>query len=847
MFHGLSQNANKLLMVFGQEEAKKVNADFFQPEHVLTALLKNKVGRGYEILKSLNIDILNLQVMAEQNVIIRKGNKIMGEIPPSRRIKTLLDTAAIESRTMRHNYIGTEHILIALSREECSILSKFFIRYNIYLDDVRAAALKLSSPNEWQQKGQTRHEQTESQKQRSTALSEYGRDLTGIVQNGLLDPVIGREKEIKRMIQILSRRTKNNPVLIGEPGIGKTSIVEGLAFAIINENVPHNLLNKKIISLDLGSIIAGTKYRGQFEERLKQIITEVKDNKNIILFIDELHNIIGTGGTQGAMDAANILKPALARGEIQCIGATTIDEYRRYFQHDGALERRFQTINVKEPSIDETYKILLGIKSKYEEHHNVVYSEEALHKIVEYSKRYITERFFPDKAIDVLDELGAMKKTAVDKRPAELFEIEKKIKQLSEEKNELVELQNYERAALIRDEVLVLKNNLAEIKMRWTNPSKHLVHNIDADDVASVISIMTDIPTEKLSSNETKRILQIEDELKKTVIGQDESVYLIANAIRRSRANISSPDRPIGSFLFLGPTGVGKTLLAKTLAEFLFGTKDALIRIDMSDYMEKHNAAKLIGAPPGYVGFENGGLLTEKVRRNPYSVVLLDEVEKAHPDVFNILLQILEEGELRDSRGKVVNFKNTIIIMTSNAGSKSIIKEQQVGFNLTGSGVMAYSEIKANAVNEIKNFFSPEFINRIDDILVFKPLDKESIRRIFKLEIEKIAERLIKRNLFIEISEEAEKYFIRNGYDPAYGARPMRHLLQTKIEDVLALKIIAEEFTGGSTAFIDCCSGEIDIWIHKSNNSENTETAEQFPLLTGHDSTADVKMEQLKI
>ncbi|MGF7107578.1 ATP-dependent Clp protease ATP-binding subunit [Treponema pedis] len=821
MFQGLSQNAHKLLNIFVQQEAGKVNADFFQPEHVLLALIKNKTGRGYEILQNLNIDILNLQLAVEQNIFVRQGERIIGEIPPSRRIKTLIDIAAIESRTMRHNYIGTEHILIALSREDNSILSQFFVRHNIFLDDVRNAALKLTSNPDWRQKGSPFDKPAETQKRKDSTLMEFGRDLTDIVRDGKSDPVIGREKEIGRLVQILSRRTKNNPVLVGEPGIGKTAIIEGLAYAITNEQVPHNLLNKRLVSLDLGSVIAGTKYRGQFEERLKQIITEIKEDKNIILFIDELHNLVGTGGSQGAMDAANILKPALARGEIQCIGATTVDEYRRYFQNDGALERRFQTINIKEPSPEETFEILLGVKSKYETHHNVIYGDEILHKIIEYSKRYITDRFFPDKAIDVLDEIGAMKKTVLDKRPAELFQVEEKIKKLTEEKTELVALQNYEKAALIRDEVLVLKNDLAEIKMRWLNPPEHPAHRIDENDVAQVISVMTDIPVTKLTADETKRILQIESELKKSVVGQDEPVEIISNSIRRSRAGISSPDRPIGSFLFLGPTGVGKTLLAKTLAGFLFGTKDSLIRIDMSDYMEKHNAARLIGAPPGYIGFENGGFLTEKIRRNPYSVVLLDEVEKAHPDVFNILLQILEEGELRDSRGKIVNFKNTVILMTSNAGSKSIIKEQQLGFNPSGSGVMDYSEIKANAMNEIKKFLPPEFINRIDDILVFKPLTEENIKHIFKLEMEKFKARLSEKQLFIEVSQAAQKYFIENGYNPSYGARPMRRLLQTKIEDVLAVKIIEEEFVKNSTAFIDCVNGEICITVNKENKFEN--------------------------
>ena len=788
-------------------------------------MIRNKVGKGYIILQKLNIDILNLQLFIEQNTPIRTGDRIIGEIPPSRRIKSLVDIATIEARTMRQSMVGTEHLLVALVREENSIISDFFMRYNIVTEDIRMIILKITD-----QMGPVRTAKTaDVSKSKQSALSEFGRNLTDIVSSGSLDPIIGREKEIRRLIQILSRRTKNNPILVGEPGIGKTSIVEGLAFAIINENVPHDLLNKSIVSLDLGSVIAGTKYRGQFEERLKQIINEIKENKNIILFIDEIHTLIGTGGSQGAMDAANILKPALARGEIQCIGATTVDEYRRYFKNDLALERRFQLIQVKEPNTEETFDILCGIKHKYEEHHNVIYEPQTVTKIIEYSKRYITDRLFPDKAIDVLDEAGAMKKTILDKKPGELFEIEDKIKVLMLEKAEMVEMQNYEKAALIRDEVLELKNDIYQIKNKWMTSYHHPISYVDENDIAEVVAMMTDIPVNKLNQGEAERILHIEEELKKSVIGQDEPISILSNSIRRSRAGISSPERPIGSFLFLGPTGVGKTLLAKTLAEFLFGTKEALIRVDMSDYMEKHNAAKLIGAPPGYIGFDSGGFLTEKIRRNPYSVLLLDEVEKAHPDVFNILLQILEEGELRDSSGHIVNFKNTVIIMTSNAGSKSIIKENQLGFNPSGDGVMAYSEIRASALNEIKKFLSPEFINRIDELLVFKPLDKDDIKRILKLELKKFEDRIAKLDLYIELSKEAEDFFVDKGYDPAYGARPMRRLLQNKIEDVLSVKIISGEFSKGKIALVDFSASENDIII-SIKESPNYEDAYSAPV-----------------
>ena len=823
MCQGFSQDAHKLLTFFGQQEARRVNADLFQPEHLLAALIRNKIGKGYIILQRLNVDILNLQLLVEQSIPIRTGERILGEIPPSRRIKTLVDIATIEARSMRLGFVGTEHILLGIVREENSIVSDFFMRYNISTEDIRNTALKLIEQTE-KNSAIRGVKSSENIKSKNSVLLEFGCNLTETVRAGSLDPVIGREKEIRRVIQILSRRRKNNPILVGEPGIGKTSIVEGLAFAIINEAVPHNLLNKIIVSLDLGSVIAGTKYRGQFEERLKQVINEIKENKNVILFIDEIHTLIGTGGSQGAMDAANILKPALSRGEIQCIGATTIDEYRRFFKNDLALERRFQMVSIKEPSPQETFDILCGIKHKYEEHHNVIYEPEVITKIIDYSKRYITDRFFPDKAIDVLDEAGAMKKIIIDKKPSELFEIEEKINSLLAEKSELVDMQNYEKAALIRDEVLDLKNDLYHIKNRWVNDYQNPISYVNEKDITEVVSMMTDIPVNSLSQDEVERMLHIEDELKKSVIGQDESVSTLANAIRRSRAGISSPDKPIGSFLFLGPTGVGKTLLAKTLAEFLFGTKEALVRVDMSDYMEKHNAAKLIGAPPGYIGFDSGGFLTEKIRRNPYSVLLLDEIEKAHPDVFNILLQILEEGELRDSHGYLVNFKNTVIIMTSNAGSKSIIKEQQLGFNLTGDGVMAYSEIKASALNEIKKFLSPEFVNRIDEMLVFRPLDKDDIKRILELELKKFEDRIAKQDLFIELSRGAEDFFVDKGYDPAYGARPMRRLLQNKIEDALSLKIISGEFSKGKTAFVDFSeeTDDIKISIKENNDYENS-------------------------
>ena len=606
---------------------------------------------------------------------------------------------------------------------------------------------------------------------------------------------------MRRVMQILSRRSKNNPVLIGEPGVGKTSIVEGLAAAIVNEQVPRSLFGKRVIALDLASVIAGTKYRGQFEERIKRIIKEVSESKNIILFIDELHTLIGTGGSQGALDAANILKPALARGEIQCIGATTLDEYRKYFEKDSALERRFQSVLIKEPTKEETCAILGGLKAKYEQHHHVHYSDETIQKIVELSSRYIPDRFFPDKAIDVMDEAGALKKMDNTELPQNITAIEQRITELAGEKKDLVAMQDYERAAVVRDEVKLLKVQLEKVKMRWLNQENEAMLEVAPSDIAETVSLMTDIPLKSVGSDEAKRLAETEKELHKTIIGQDEAIGIIANALRRSRAGIASADRPIGSFLFLGPTGVGKTLLAKALAEFLFGSAEALIRIDMSDYMEKHTVARLVGAPPGYIGFENGGMLTEKIRRNPYSVVLFDEIEKAHPDVFNLLLQVLEEGELRDSLGHTVSFRNTVIILTGNVGTRNLM-EEPLGFARVENRTIDYQSMKKSAELEAKKVFSPEFLNRLDSLIVFTPLSEKEIEAIFELELAKLTGRLAAKQLQIRITDEARAYCIKHGYDPLLGARPMRRLLQTEIEDVLAVKIIAGEFIPETTAVI---------------------------------------------
>jgi len=809
MIHNLSQDLHQLLTVFSQQEARRVNAASVEPEHILLALIIRKVGRGYQLLENLHINFLTLQLLLEQNTPVREGEPVTGEIPISDRVKLLIDTAAAQARTMRQEATGTEHLILAFAQIQESLLAHFFLQQGIFFDDVRQTLNRLRGKD-------TQQEKPQQEKKKHSILAEFSRDLTQITREGLLDPVIGRTREMRRVMQILSRRSKNNPVLIGEPGVGKTSIVEGLAAAIVKEQVPRSLFGKRVVALDLASVIAGTKYRGQFEERIKRIIKEVSEAKNIILFIDELHTLIGTGGSQGALDAANMLKPALARGEIQCIGATTLDEYRKYFEKDSALERRFQSVLIKEPSKEETCAILGGLKSKYEQHHHVHYSDETIKKIVDLSSRYIPDRFFPDKAIDVMDEAGALKKMDNTELPQNMAAIERQITALTDEKKELVATQDYERAAVVRDEARLLKVQLERIKLRWLNQENEETLEVDSADIAETISLMTDIPIKSIGSDEAKRLANIEQELHKSVIGQEEAIGIIANALRRSRAGIASSDRPIGSFLFLGPTGVGKTLLAKALADFLFGSTEALIRIDMSDFMERHSVARLVGAPPGYVGFENGGMLTEKIRHNPYSVILFDEIEKAHPDVFNLLLQVLEEGELRDSLGHTVNFRNTVIILTGNVGTRDLM-EEPLGFVLDKNHAVDYRSMKRSAKLEAKKIFSPEFLNRLDSLIVFTPLSEKEIEAVFELELSKLTSRLAAKHLHLQLTDDACAYCMKNGYDPLFGARPMRRLLQTEIEDVLAVRIITGEFLSGDTAVIDTDDGKLTVTIGKTD------------------------------
>lgn len=851
MFKGLTDRAKKILTVLAQEEGRKNGSEQLLPEHVLLAMLRQGEGRAILILKALKINILSFQLALEQSLPLKTSVMSFGDLPASRRLRTLLDVAQIEARSFRQEYVGTEHLLLAAIKEEKSVCASFFEKLNLTIEDARKAADVLShASNEEIQSiagrdyQQPRYpvfpqmqtaggpsasmSQQQGRAQTNGILKNYSRDLTALARAQKLDPVIGRDAEIARVIQILSRRSKNNPVLVGEPGVGKTAIVEGLAQRIISERVPRNLCKKRVLTLDLASVVAGTKYRGEFEERFKRIMKEATENKNIILFIDELHTLIGTGGAEGAMDASNLLKPALSRGEIQCIGATTSKEFRQYFEKDAALARRFQKVNVEEPSDADVRLILEGLKKKYEEFHGVIYDDDVVDTILRYSRRFITDRFFPDKAIDVLDEAGSMKKIAADIRPPELSDIEANIEQLNKEKQQLVNSQNYERAAEVRDQVRELRQKLDIVRNYWQMADVNGSNVVTSNDIKKVLAIMTGIPLENIDTSESAKLINMEAELHKTVVGQDEAVSLISSAIRRSRSGISSVRRPLGSFIFLGPTGVGKTLLAKTLAKFLFGTEDSLIRIDMSDYMEKHNASRLVGAPPGYVGYEEGGVLTEKVRKNPYSVVLLDEIEKAHPDVFNLLLQVLEEGELKDSLGHAVNFKNTVIIMTSNAGARQITTDSRVGFSSLDSGLLEYEDIKSNALAELKKLLSPELLNRIDDTVVFTALSKEEVAVILHIQLKELESRLAEQGLSLAVRPAACDYLVENGYDPQYGARPMRRLIQRNIEDPLSIKLLSGEAEGKSSVIIDYKNDEFVVSFKKSTKRKNTEKANEI-------------------
>jgi len=801
MVNGMFTDRVKKVMQIAREEAVRLGNDYVGTEHLLLGLIKEGDGVAVAVLRSMNIDLEDLSANIEKAITSTGGMMTIGQMLPfTPRAKKVLEIAANEARSMSHKYIGTEHLLLALMKDTESTASNALGSSGLEYEKVKEEINRVLRGGETAA--------APKEKSKTPFLDHFGRDLTALAREGKLDPVIGREKEIERVVQILSRRKKNNPVLIGEPGIGKTAIVEGLAQKIVEKSIPQVLESKRVVNLDMASIVAGTKYRGQFEERIKALMVELQKNDNVIIFIDELHTIVGAGGSEGSLDASNIFKPALSRGEIQCVGATTLDEYRKYIEKDGALARRFQTIMVDPPGVKETILILSGLRHSYEDHHKVTYSDKAIEAAVKLSERYISDRFLPDKAIDVIDEAGARKRLSSMEIPPEIRQIELEINEVIKEKEKAVEHQEFEKAAKLRDKQEKLKEALLEKKALWRKSKAEERLLVDEVTIVEIIATMTGIPLSRLEEEESNRLLKLEDELRKRVIGQDKALEAVAKSIRRSRAGLHSARRPIASFIFLGPTGVGKTELAKTLSVALFNTEDALVRIDMSEYMEKFAVSRLVGAPPGYVGYEEGGQLSEKIRKKPYSVILLDEIEKAHPDVFNILLQILDDGVLTDSYGRHVNFKNTIIIMTSNAGTRDVRKTSSVGFSKS-TDVSDYESMKGKVMDELKRIFNPEFLNRVDDTIVFNPLGKEEIAKIVDIQLREVSGKLTERNVSLRVSDGAKEFILEHGFDPMLGARPMRRSIQKLVEDRLAEEFLNKRFDDGDTVAIDAGNGEL--------------------------------------
>ena len=804
MFERLTDRARKV-MALANQEAQRFNHEYIGTEHILLGLVKEGSGVGANVLKNLDIDLRKVRLEVEK--LVKSGPEMvtMGKLPQTPRAKKVIEYAIEEARNLNHNYVGTEHLLLGLLREHDGVAAQVLLNLGLKLEEVREEVLNLLGAGVDQEEtedggespigsGESTQSAPRRGKSKTPALDSFGRDLTELAKNEELDPVIGRSEEIERVIQILCRRTKNNPVLLGEAGVGKTAIVEGLARAIIAQEVPDLLFDKRLVVLDLAMMVAGTKYRGQFEERIKAVMNEVRRAKNVILFIDELHTLVGAGGAEGAIDASNVLKPALSRGEIQCIGATTFDEYRKYIEKDAALERRFQSIAVEPPNDEQTIMILKGIREKYSAHHRVEITDEALRAAVEFSNRYISTRVQPDKSIDVIDEAGARLRLKSMTKPPNLAELEEKIERLSIEKDEAVKNADYEKAASLRDKAEKLRKEKEDVQQAWRASMNETVGTVDEHVIAEVVSKMTGVPLTRLDKDESERLLKLEEELHNSVVSQDDAVKAVARAIRKARSGLKDPKRPMGCFLFVGPSGVGKTLLAKALTSFMFGDEDALIYLDMSEYMEKHNVSRLVGAPPGYVGYEEGGQLTERIRRRPYAVVLLDEVEKAHPDVFNMLLQIMEEGRLTDSFGRQVDFKNVILIMTSNLGADIIKGGSSFGFTKK-SETPDYDKIKKALNGEVEKFFRPEFINRLDETIVFQPLVKDDLNHIIEFELGKLRERLAAKDMQLQIDQPAKDFLIEKGYNPDFGARPLRRALARYIEDPLAEALLSGEFS----------------------------------------------------
>ncbi|MDP4146243.1 MAG: ATP-dependent Clp protease ATP-binding subunit [Bacillota bacterium] len=786
MFQRFSERAQKIL-VYAQEEAQSFQHGYVGTEHILLALLREEGGISQKILNNKGVTIDAVRNLIEEYEGKGDIDLYRNEIPLTPRTKRLLELSLLESRNLNHNYVSPEHILLALVREGEGVAYTILSNLGVDFDALRKEVVDSLSGEEAGPANIVNKEPAHP----TPTLDQFGRDLTQMATEGKLDPVIGRDTETQRILEILCRRTKNNPCLIGDPGVGKTAIAEGLAQRIVSGNIPEILKNKRVVTLDISSMVAGSKYRGEFEERLKKVMAEIVKAGNVILFIDEIHTIVGAGGAEGAIDASNILKPSLARGEIQCIGATTVDEYRKYIEKDAALERRFQPVNVGEPTKEEAELILKGLRDKYEAHHRVKITDEAIKAAVNLSDRYITDRYLPDKAIDLIDEAASKVRISNLTAPPDLKNSEEELEKITKEKADAIRLQDFEKAAALRDKEKELKARLEDLKKDWTTQNNVANHIVSEAQIAAVISRWSNIPVEKLTEKESEKLLKLEEILHSRVIGQDEAVKSVARAVRRARVGLKDPNRPIGSFIFLGPTGVGKTELSKALAEAMFGDEDSMIRIDMSEYMEKHTVSRLIGSPPGYVGYDEGGQLTEKVRRKPYSVILFDEIEKAHPDVFNILLQILEDGRLTDSKGKTVNFKNTIIIMTSNVGAHTIKKQKSLGFSVTEyEASNQYEKMKENVMEELKRSFRPEFLNRIDDIIVFHELEKGDLKQIVRLMLKSVEERLKEQEIEINFDEESEELLAKEGFDPTYGARPLRRAITKTVEDKLSEEIL---------------------------------------------------------
>jgi ATP-dependent Clp protease ATP-binding subunit ClpC len=798
VFERFTERARQVV-VLAQEEARQLKHNYIGTEHILLGLLREEEGLAARVLESLDITVE--RVRAQVVRIVGSGEEVTsGQIPFTPRAKKVLELALREALSLGHNYIGTEHILLGLVRENEGVAARILLDFDADSEKIRNEVIRmLSGPGSRRQQGAGGPEGKKSSK----LLDQFGRNLTKLASEGKLDPVVGRLTEIERVMQILSRRTKNNPVLVGEPGVGKTAVVEGLAQRISNGEVPELLKNKQIYTLDLAALVAGSKYRGEFEERLKKVMKEITQRGDIILFIDELHNLVGAGAAEGAIDAASILKPALARGELQTIGATTLDEYRKYLERDSALERRFQQIKVDQPSTEETEQILKGLRERYEQHHRVKITDEALHASAELADRYISDRFLPDKAIDLIDEAASRARIKAMTAPPVYRDLEDEIEQTRRDKEASIEAQEFEKAAGLRDKERRLTNKKRELEDQWQSGEGGERPEIGEDEIADIVSMWTGIPVFKLTEAESRKLMRMEEELHKRVIGQQKSIEAVSKAIRRSRAGLKDPKRPTGSFIFLGPSGVGKTELARTLAEFLFGDEDAMVRIDMSEYMEKHSVSRLVGSPPGYIGYDEGGQLTESVRRKPYCVLLLDEIEKAHPDVFNILLQILEDGRLTDAQGRTVDFRNAIVIMTSNIGAADIARNTPLGFSVSDETGMTYDDMKNRITGELKKVFRPEFLNRLDEVIVFHKLSKDEIKLIVELLMRHLRESMAERELQIEMSEGAKDFLVEKGWDPAMGARPLRRAIQRYIEDPLADEVLKTPMTPGSTVLVE--------------------------------------------